>query len=168
MNCGAFGGEISQVLNRSIYYDPDCGEIFSLSKDEHDFSYRHSFYTGKNKIILSAELELSEGNFGEIRLTMDEHMAHRIKNQPLEYPSAGSIFKRYNGYHISRLIEESGLKGRTVGNACVSQKHAGFIVNMGGAKAADVLELIEIVKKEIFMNHGINIECEVIFVPSGR
>ena len=168
MNCGAFGGEISQILRKSTYYDPDTNEIVTINSDEHDFSYRHSFYMCSNKIILSAEFELISGNSRDIRAAMDDHMSHRIKNQPLDYPSAGSIFKRYNGYHISRLIEEAGLKGVTVGKACVSTKHAGFIVNLGGATAADVLELVDIIKEKIFGSHGIHIECEVIFVPSGR
>lgn len=94
-------------------------------------------------------------------------MAYRSSTQPLDFPSAGSVFKRYPGYYTSRLIEEAGLKGRSVGGAEVSLKHAGFIINRGGATAADVRALIDMIKDEIFRVNGIHIECEIIFAPKG-
>jgi len=168
MNGGAFGGEMSQIVVRSKFYDPVTKKLSVLEKDEHEFGYRHSFYSNKDKIIVSAEIRLSSGNADDIKKNMDEHMNYRKVNQPLDYPSAGSVFKRYPGYYTSKLIEEADLKGMRVGNAAVSDKHAGFIVNLGGAASDDVKKLIENIKDIIFEKNGIHIENEVIFVSDGK
>lgn len=164
MNCGAFEGQIADVLTCSRYYDPDTGDIVTLDASEHEFSYRNSCYKEKNKIIISAEFKGTPCT-GDIRSVMDSYMKKRTDSQPLDMPNAGSVFKRYPGYYTSRLIEEAGLKGRSVGGAQVSLKHAGFIVNTGNATAGDVKELIEIIKEEIYRINGIHIECEIIFAP---
>ncbi len=164
MNCGAFEGQIADVLTCSRYYDPDTGDIVTLDASEHEFSYRNSCYKEKNKIIISAEFKGTPCT-DDIRSVMDSYMKKRTDSQPLDMPNAGSVFKRYPGYYTSRLIEEAGLKGRSVGGAQVSLKHAGFIVNTGNATAGDVKELIEIIKEEIYRINGIHIECEIIFAP---
>ncbi len=162
MNAGAYGGEMSDVVIESRYYDPTEDKIFSLVGDEHKFSYRHSFYIeNPDFIILSAKLKLSKGNTCEILDEMKDYMARRRDKQPLEYPSAGSVFKRCPGHFAGKLIEDSGLKGYTVGGAQVSEKHAGFIINIGGAKAKDVMDLIEYIKETVYKKHGVNLECEV-------
>ena len=166
MNCGAFGGEISDILTESTYYEPDSDEIVTIGNTDHGFGYRKSCYQNSDKIILSASFRAESGDAEKIRSEMDERMAYRSEKQPLDLPSAGSVFKRYPGYYTSRLIEEAGLKGRAVGGACVSKKHAGFIVNLGGATASDVKELINQIKTEIFNRYGIHIECEIVFAPS--
>lgn len=164
MNCGAFEGQIADVLVCSRYYDIDTGNTVTLDVSEHEFSYRHSCYTGKKRIIVSAEFK-GIPYTDDIRGVMDAYMKKRTDSQPLDLPSAGSVFKRYPGCYTSRLIEEAGLKGRSVGGAQVSPKHAGFIVNTGNATAEDVKELIEIIKEEIYRINGIHIECEIIFAP---
>lgn len=162
MNAGAFGGEIGDVLISSRYYDTTKGAFFTLDNDGHEFSYRHSSYMlCPERVIVSACLALKQGRADEIKAGMDEIMNKRKATQPLEYPSAGSVFKRVDGIPVARLIDEAGLKGTRVGGAEISEKHAGFIVNRGGATADDVLRLIEIVRKKIYELHGIDIECEV-------
>ncbi len=164
MNAGAYDGEISAVLKESRYFDPETLEISSLQGSEHDFSYRHSAYMDNDFVILSASFELKEGKCDEIKAKMDSFMQRRAEKQPLNYPSAGSVFKRYPGYFTAKLIDDAGLKGFSVGDAKVSTKHAGFIVNKGNAKAEDVLALIEIIKKKIFENNGIHIETEIKYI----
>lgn len=165
MNCGAFGGEVSDILTDSTYYDPYTDKTVTISNADHEFGYRKSCYQNSVRIILSASFRAENGNAEEIRSEMEERMAYRREKQPLDFPSAGSVFKRYPGYYTSRLIEEAGLKGRSVGGACVSKKHAGFIVNLGGATSADVKELISQIKSEIYNKYGIHIECEIVFAP---
>ena len=164
MNAGAFNGQIADILDSGTYYDPETGEIVTLNGEEHQFAYRKSIYTDSDKIILSASFHLHHGESSAIRELMEDYMSRRISKQPLDYPSAGSIFKRYPGFFTAQLIEEAGLKGRSVGGAQVSPKHAGFIVNTGGATAADVAALIDIIKEEIRIKNGIAIECEVKFI----
>jgi len=164
MNAGAFNGQIEDVLESGTYYDPETDSLITLPGSAHCFSYRKSIYTDSDKVILSAAFRLQPGNPGEIRGKMDEYMEKRISKQPLEYPSAGSVFKRYPGFFTAQLIEEAGLKGRSIGGAQVSPKHAGFIVNTGGATASDVEQLIAVIKAEIKEKNGIEIECEVKFI----
>lgn len=164
MNAGAYGGDMSQVVRVSRYYDPDTGKCCELTAAEHEFAYRHSAYMGNNRVILSAELELSSGDPESIAERMSELISKRRQKQPLEYPSAGSVFKRGNGFITAQAIDEAGLKGRGVGGAQVSEKHAGFIINRGGATARDVLELIEIVRSEVYKKFGYSIECEVKYI----
>ncbi len=167
MNAGAYDGEIAQTLMESTYYDTVSGEVVTLAADAHAFSYRHSIYREHPAwIILSATFHLTEGNKDEIASHMEELMRRRIEKQPLEYPSAGSAFKRYPGRYTGQMIDEAGLKGFSVGGAQVSEKHAGFIINRGNATAKDVLALIQTIQDTIFSIHGIKIEPEVVYVPS--
>lgn len=164
MNAGAYGGEISDVLLSADCISED-GTVRTLSKDECLFGYRHSIFLDRKSHVLSAKFVLSPSDRSEIRAEMDALMQKRREKQPLEYPSAGSVFKRYPGYYTAKLIEEAGFKGLSVGGAQVSTKHAGFIINRGGATAADVCELISLIKKGIYDREGIEIETEVIIVP---
>ncbi len=165
MNAGAYGGEVSQVLKESTYFDTDSCKIVTIPLDEHDYGYRTSVYV-KNKswVILSAVFSLETGNAADIKAVMDDYMLRRKTKQPLEYPSAGSVFKRCQGHFTGQMIEEQGLKGYSVGGAQISEKHAGFIINKGGATASDVLELISFIQKKINKAYGLDLECEVICV----
>ncbi len=165
MNAGAYDGEIAHILTSSRYFDTEKGEIFELSASGHDFSYRHSSYMeNPERIILSANFALKYGNADEIKAECDCLLKKRAEKQPLEFPSAGSTFKRYPGFFTAQLIDECGLKGFTIGGAQVSEKHAGFIINRSGATASDVLSLIEHIKGVIREKHGIDIECEIRFI----
>lgn len=160
MNAGAYGPEIKDILESALVLDND-GNIISLSNKEMDFSYRSSIVQKKNYIVLEATFKLEEGNYDEIKNRMDELNKRRVDKQPLNYPSAGSTFKRPEGYFAGKLIEDSGLKGKAIGGACVSEKHAGFIINYNNATAADVLGLINFVKETIKENYGVTLEPEV-------
>ncbi len=164
MNAGAYGGDMSQVVVSSEYYDLASGERGTVSGAAHEFSYRHSVYMDSKRVILSATLTLIRGERSEIEAKMNDYMSRRREKQPLEYPSAGSTFKRGNGFITSQIIDEVGLKGRRVGGAEVSEKHAGFVINRGGATAKDVLELIYIIKAEVKNKTGYDIECEVKYI----
>lgn len=165
MNAGAYDGEISFVITKSRYFDTEKMVFGEFVGSEHCFGYRESVYREHPElIIVSAELTLKEGSREEIDAKMNDFITRRRDKQPLEFPSAGSSFKRYPGRYTAQMIDEAGLKGFTVGGAQVSEKHAGFIINKGGATAANVLELSNIIKKKLFDLHGIKIECEMIFV----
>ena len=165
MNAGAYGGQISDVLVSSTYFNPKTKQICTCVGEDHKFGYRESIYKeNPDWIILSAEFKLTEGDQDKIKAEMDDFMDRRRSKQPLEYPSAGSTFKRYPGHFTGQLIEESGLKGKMIGGAQVSEKHAGFIINKSNATSKDVKELINFVKSTIKSNYGFEIECEVIFV----
>ena len=162
MNAGAYGGEMSDVVTGCTYFDLTDGKVRGLSKDELDLSYRHSIFTDHPEwIVLSVEMSLAVGNGADIRAKMDTYMASRRDKQPLEYPSAGSVFKRPVGAFAGKLIEDCGLKGYTVGGAQVSPKHAGFIVNMGNATAADVGELVAHIQRTVEERTGYRLECEI-------
>ena len=166
MNAGAYDGEISQVLAQSVCYDGEIGEFITLAPDAHAFGYRNSVYRAHPEwTVVSASFQLREGDFSTIRARMDELMTRRADKQPLEYPSAGSAFKRYPGRYTAQMIDEAGLKGKRIGGAQISEKHAGFIINRGGATAEDVLALINCVRDEIRRLHDIEIEPEIVFVP---
>ena len=160
MNAGAYGGEMIDVLV-SCEHLSDDGIINRYSGDELDFSYRHSVYSDSDFLILSLTLKLKKGDYDEIKSRMDELMFKRKDKQPLEYPSAGSTFKRPEGYFAAALIDECGLKGYSVGGAQVSEKHAGFVINKGGATFDDVLNLIEHCQKTVIEQKGVSIEPEV-------
>ena len=165
MNAGAYNGEVANILKSSTYLDLNNGEIYELPFEDHEFSYRYSSYKSHpERVILSATFELKHGDKDAIKAEMDDFMGRRRDKQPLEFPSAGSVFKRYPGRYTAQMIDEAGLKGATVGGACVSEKHAGFIVNKGGACANDVLTLIDLIKSKIREMHGIDIETEIIYV----
>lgn len=163
MNAGAYDHDLSEVVVKSSYYDTERKGFGLTGYEEHGFSYRHSAYMGTPKIILSVEMELKEGDPAAIRAQMEDYMARRKSKQPLEYPSAGSAFKRYPGYFTAKLIDEAGLKGYAVGDAAVSEKHAGFVINKGSATAAEVKELMALIEKRIFEMKGIHIEREIIY-----
>ena len=164
MNAGAYDGETSQILLKSTYYDPKKNKVVTLSCKDHDFSYRHSYYMDKRYIILSAVFKLKKSAPKDIKSKMDDFMKRRREKQPLEYPSAGSTFKRYPGYYTAALIDAAGLKGYSVGGAQVSEKHAGFIINKGNATCRDVLELIGIIRTKIYETNGIWIETEIRYI----
>ena len=165
MNAGAHGGAISDVLVSSRAYDVNTHSIVELARDAHEFSYRHSAYMkNQNLICLSATFALAPDGEESIRAKMQENMKKRRDTQPLDYPSAGSFFKRPEGYFAAKLIDDCGLKGLRVGGACVSEKHAGFIINLGGATAQDILTLSDIVTSKVKEMTGVNLEREVIFV----
>ena len=160
MNAGAYGGEIKDVIVGCEYITAD-GEIKEMSSDEMDLSYRHSIFSENGGIITKVKLRGKLDNKEVIRTLMDELMDRRRTKQPLEFPSAGSVFKRPEGYFAAALIEECGLKGESVGGAQVSEKHSGFIINTGNATASDVKQLVEIIKETVFMQKGVQLECEI-------
>lgn len=161
MNAGAYGDDISKVILQGTHITPDGNEEI-LNKDRLALSYRRSFYSDNPFIITSLKLSLSSLSSHEIRNKMYENIQKRKSKQPLGQPNAGSIFKRPgNGYYAGTLIESCGLKGFSIGGAMVSPKHAGFIVNTGNASAEDVSKLIAHIKKTVYNNSGINLECEI-------
>ena len=160
MNAGAYGGEIKDVIVGCEYITAG-GEIKEMSSDEMDLSYRHSIFSENGGIITKVRLRGRLDNKEVIRALMDELMDRRRTKQPLEFPSAGSVFKRPEGYFAAALIEECGLKGESVGGAQVSEKHSGFIINTGNATASDVKQLVEIIKETVFMQKGVQLECEI-------
>ena len=160
MNAGAYGGEMKDVVTGVTVLKPD-GNLVNYSGDEMDFSYRHSRMYDEDGIVVSVKFTLAPGDETEIRSRMAELAAKRRDKQPLNYPSAGSTFKRPEGYFAGKLIEDAGLRGYTVGGACVSEKHCGFVVNKGGATAEDVLRLIGDVQDEVMKDFGVRLEPEV-------
>lgn len=162
MNAGAYGSEMSNVICEVTFLDENL-EVKTLSKDKLQFGYRTSFFKQNvGNIILSAKLKLTKGNKEEIAAKMKENNNSRKTKQPLEYPNAGSTFKRPEGYFVGKLIDEAGLKGTRIGGAEVSTKHSGFIVNVEHATAKDVKDLIEYVKEEIFKKNNVKLEEEII------
>ena len=161
MNAGAYGGEMKDVLVGASVYFPGEGVRY-LTVQELDLGYRHSLLTDRpDAVVIYGVFRLQEGDPAAIRGRMDELMQRRKTSQPLEYPSAGSTFKRPTGYFAGALIEQAGLKGLTVGGAQVSTKHAGFVINIGEATCADVLELIRQVQERVMATAGVELEPEV-------
>ena len=160
MNAGAYGGEMAQVLESVTFLD-EAGEVCTLPVSECGFGYRKSIFSQRKCLILRARFRLEQGDGYAIKARMDELTAKRREKQPLEYPSAGSMFKRPPGHFAAALIDQCGLKGLTVGGAQVSEKHAGFVVNRGGATCGDVLALVDQVKEEVLRQTGVELEMEV-------
>ncbi len=161
MNAGAYGGEMKDVVRMVTYLDSSL-KVCTMTGEEAAFAYRTScFKAHRDWIILSAEMELQPGAAEEISAQMRDLAARRRDKQPLEYPSAGSTFKRPEGYFAAKLIEDCGLKGLQVGGAQVSEKHSGFVVNKGGATCADVLELCRRIYDTVFERYGVPLEREV-------
>ena len=161
MNAGAYGGEMRMVTASVTALDP-AGDIRIFPREELAFSYRHSFFSAHPEyIVLSAEFTLTPDTPEAIYARMRELAARRREKQPLEYPSAGSVFKRPEGYFAGELIEDAGLKGFAVGGAQVSEKHAGFIINRGGATAQDVRRLIGRIQETVYARFGVTLECEI-------
>ncbi len=166
MNAGAYGGEMSDIVIESEYYDTLNNSFVTLDAASHDFSYRHSiFHDHPEHIVISTLLKLKRGDAEEIFNLMNKNMSSRREKQPLEYPNAGSAFKRPAGHFAGKLIEDAELKGYTVGGAQVSEKHAGFLINRGGATSRDVLELIEHIQNIVKEKYGVDLESEIIYIP---
>lgn len=161
MNAGAYDGEMAKVVTSVRVMDRE-GKISELKASELAFAYRHTALQNSGLIVTSVTVSLQPGEEESIKAKMDDFSQRRISKQPLELPSAGSMFKRPPGYFAGTLIEQTGLKGYTVGGAQVSQKHAGFVVNVGGATAKDVLQLISDVQSKVFAAHGVRLEPEVL------
>lgn len=160
MNAGAYDGALSDVITEVTALFPDG--VRTIPAQELHFSYRHSLFTEEREaVVLHARLQLRPGDSSEIRRRMEELMTRRKTSQPLEYPSAGSTFKRPVGYFAGRLIEDAGMKGARIGGAEISNKHAGFVINTGNATCADVLALIEKVQKTVMETSGVMLEPEI-------
>ncbi|MBE6596826.1 MAG: UDP-N-acetylmuramate dehydrogenase, partial [Ruminococcaceae bacterium] len=165
MNAGAHGGQMSDILVESIAYDTERGETVRLTAEENRLSYRHSIYLERRELIcLGAAFFFCNGDKSAISELMDKNNNARKSSQPLELPSAGSFFKRPKDHFAAKLIDDCGLKGYRVGGACISEKHAGFIVNLGGATAEDVLAIAEYARKTVFEKTGIELSREVELV----
>ncbi|MBR2722568.1 MAG: UDP-N-acetylmuramate dehydrogenase [Clostridia bacterium] len=165
MNAGAYGSSVSDVCICSEYFDPDTETVITLRGEAQRFSVRSSIYTDHPQwVILGARLALTPADPAEIRAKMEELASRRRTSQPLELPSAGSVFKRPVGHYAGKLIEDCGLKGYRIGDAEVSVKHAGFIVNRGNASAADVRRLVEHIRKTVLTQTGVTLECEIRFL----
>lgn len=163
MNAGAYGSEMKDVVCSAEYIDENCN-ICTIQAEDMKLSYRKSIFSGTNKVITSVTLKLENGKPEEIKNAMSECMAKRSSKQPLEYPSAGSTFKRPEGSYASLLIDECGLKGFSYGGAMVSEKHSGFVINKGYATCSDVLELCERVKRIVNEKTGYKLELEPVIL----
>lgn len=163
MNAGAYDGEMCQVV-RSVRVLNRQGDIEDISAEKCRFAYRHSLFSQGEFLVLSVTMELKRGDSGAIRERMAELMSRRREKQPLDWPSAGSTFKRPQGYFAAALIDQCGLKGLREGGAQVSEKHAGFIVNVGEATCADVLRLMDKVRENVFRETGVELEPEVRYM----
>ena len=163
MNAGAYDGEMKQVV-QTVTVLSESGEIMELSNNNMQFSYRNSIIKNRPFIVLETEFSLQEGNADEIRAKMDDFNERRRSKQPLEYPSAGSTFKRPEGYFAGKLIMDAGLRGYSIGGAQVSEKHCGFIINKSNATAADITELMDEVTEKVKRRFSVTLEPEVVRV----
>lgn len=163
MNAGAYGGEM-KLITKAVRVISPKGEVLEMSAADCDFGYRTSALKRGGYVVLSAVLQLEKGNEKDITDLMTELALKRKEKQPLEYPSAGSTFKRPEGYFAGKLIEDAGLRGFSVGDAAVSEKHCGFVINKGKAASADIYRLIKEVQKRVFEDSGVMLEPEVILV----
>jgi UDP-N-acetylmuramate dehydrogenase len=164
MNAGAYGGEIKDILHSVKVYSPETDKVEDFKADDLDLSYRHSNIQGSNKVILEATIKLSKGDKEKIHKTMSELTIKRNTKQPVNMPSAGSFFKRPEGYYAGKLIEDSGLKGASVGGAQISELHSGFMVNTGGATSKDIENLMVVVKETVYDKYKVHMEPEVRIV----
>ena len=167
MNAGAYGGEMKDVLLSVTAMTAD-GRIKNFMPDEMDLSYRNSIFMKENMIVLSARIKLKKGNAQDISKLMKDLAARRRDKQPLEYPSAGSTFKRPEGFFAGKLIMDAGLSGFRVGDAAVSSKHCGFVVNMGNATAKDVCELMKQVSQKVYNRYNVHLEPEVRIIGKSK
>ncbi len=161
MNAGAYGSEMKNVISSVAFYNSDTDTVEHYTGEECRFDYRKSVFSEKNGVILSAEMVLTPDNAEACVARAKELMQKRISKQPLEYPSCGSAFKRPEGYFAGELIEKCGLKGFSVGGACVSEKHAGFVINKGGATTHDVVQLLNEVQTRVKKTFGVTLEAEI-------
>lgn len=160
MNAGAHGSEMKDIVKTVTYMDRNT-EIHKITNEQAEFEYRKSLFVNSNYIILETEIQLKKGKLEEIKEKMEEYANYRKEKQPIEYPSAGSTFKRGEDFITAKLIDECGLKGYTIGGAQVSEKHAGFIINKDKATSKDIIELIDYVKKVVKEKKGKKIELEI-------
>ena len=163
-NAGAFGYEISDTFIEAVCYDPQAKAVRVMSRSDMSFAYRDCILSKEKLIILNATFELVQKKQSQILDEIRMYREKRIQSQPYEFPSLGSVFKRYNGTSAAYYIDRAGLKGFSIGGACVSTKHAGFIVNTGGATAFDYLRLIDHIKTKVNMLFGIELEEEIEIV----
>lgn len=164
MNAGAYGSEISNVLVSCKYLDGNL-DLHEVDVKDMNYSYRHSMFTDNpNYIVLEAKFKLNKGNAEEIDRQMKENNSARKTKQPLEYPSAGSVFRRPQGYFVGKLVQDAGLRGVSVGGAQVSEKHTGFIVNKGNATCEDIRNLIKLIQKTVYEKFGVELKTEVEFI----
>ena len=160
MNAGAYDGEIAHVVESAEVIDENCN-IINLTNEELDFGYRSSLVMKKGYIVLSAVFKLKKGQVKTIKELVDDLTNKRESKQPLEYPSAGSTFKRPTGYFAGKLIQDAGLKGYSIGGAAVSEKHSGFVINKGNATAKDITDLIEHIQDQVKKQFGVDLHTEV-------
>ncbi len=161
MNAGAYGGEMKDILRRAKIVSKDGSREFYMTADELEMGYRHTKLHDTGDIVTEVEFVLEEGNRTRIKAKMSELMEKRNSRQPVNFPSAGSFFKRPEGYFAGKLIQDAGLKGLSVGGAQVSELHSGFIINRGGATATDILQLMEMIQARVFDEFGVRLETEV-------
>ena len=161
MNAGAYGGEMKEVLQEARILDREGASVSTVSAEDLDMGYRHTRLHESGEIVLEAKIELVPGDPEEIRKTMADLTARRNEKQPVTYPSAGSFFKRPEGYFAGKLIQDAGLKGLSIGGAQVSQLHSGFIINTGGATATDILQLMQVVQARVLEEFGVELKPEV-------
>lgn len=163
MNAGAYNGEMSFCVCKTEYVD-DKGNICFIENEQHNFSKRYSYFTDKNFVITKTYVKLEKGLTDESLKLVDEFQLARKTKQPLEYPSAGSVFKRPEGYFAGKLIEDCNLKGCSVGGAMVSDKHAGFIINFNDATYNDVKQLVALIQRQVKSTFNVDLECEIKFI----
>ncbi len=161
MNAGAYEGEIGQIVH-AVTIMNESGELMELDHDSMEFGYRTSVVKNRPYVVLEVVLELATGNREQIKSSMEQLAVQRREKQPLEYPSAGSTFKRPRGHYAGKLIMDAGMRGFSIGGACVSEKHCGFVINKGGATAADILEVIKEVQDKVYDRFDVTLEQEVI------
>lgn len=161
MNAGAYDGEMKDVVSKIKAIDIDSGKIIEISSSELNFGYRHSVIQEKNLIVVEVTINLKNGNYDDINLIFEDLDTKRNTKQPLEFKSGGSTFKRPDGYFAAKLIEDSGLKGYRVNDAMVSEKHAGFVINVGNATFRDIIDVVEHVKLTVLEKFGVQLEMEV-------
>ncbi|MDD5952627.1 MAG: UDP-N-acetylmuramate dehydrogenase [Oscillospiraceae bacterium] len=160
MNAGAYGSEMKNVVVSATHMTMD-GQVHTVPLSALELKYRHSVYHHLDAVILSLKVALQPGKLADITAQMEDIFLRRKTKQPLEYPSAGSVFKRPEGHYAGALIEQCGLKGKRIGGAMVSEKHAGFIVNVGGATCQDVLDLVALIQETVQKETGVALECEI-------
>lgn len=163
MNAGAYGGEVKDVITEITYLTPDL-ELKTMPVEEAKLSYRHSVFKENGCVVVSAKFKLRKAPKEEIKKAMNDFLSRRKDKQPLEYPSAGSTFKRPEGYFAGALIEQCGFKGKTLGGAQISDKHAGFLINKNNATAKDILDLIKLTQETVKKETGVTLEPEVIIL----
>lgn len=161
MNAGAYGGEIVQVLQNAKVISKDGNREFDMTAEELQMGYRHSVLHETGDVVVEVALKLQPGNIDEIKANIADFTERRNSKQPVTFPSAGSFFKRPEGYFAGKLVQDAGFKGLSVGGAQVSELHSGFIINTGNATAADILQLMEIVQAGVFDKYGVKLEPEV-------